>query len=137
MIYLAGPLFTQAEQSWLRGLKAELIAHGFEVCWPFELFKDGQISGWGPTAPRRIMERCREALDRADLVVAWLDGTQVDDGTAWEIGYAHAKGKQVHGIRTDFRQAGDTSHSVVNAMVEASCLTITRSIPDLLHALKR
>jgi len=83
------------------------------------------------------MERCREALDRADLVVAWLDGTQVDDGTAWEVGYAHAKGKQVHGIRTDFRQAGDTSHSIVNAMVEASCLSITRSIPDLLHALKR
>lgn len=137
MIYLAGPLFTQAEQAWLRSVKAELLKHDYEVCWPFELFKDGQISGWGPTAPRRIMERCRESLDRAALMVAWLDGTQVDDGTAWEIGYAHARGKPIHGIRTDFRQAGDTSHSVVNAMVEASCLTISRSIPDLLSALKR
>lgn len=137
MIYLAGPLFSQAEQSWLRGVKDELMKNGHEVCWPFELFKDGQISDWGPTAPRRIMERCRDALDNSIMVVAWLDGTQVDDGTAWEIGYAQAKAKPIHGIRTDFRQAGDTPHSVVNAMVEASCLTISRSIPDLISALKR
>jgi len=137
MIYLAGPLFTQAEQSWLRGVKASLLEHGYEVCWPFELFKDGQISTWGPIAPRRIMERCREALDKSSLVVAWIDGTQVDDGTAWEIGYAHAKGKPVHGIRTDSRQSGDTPHSVVNAMIEASCATVSRSVSDLLSALKR
>jgi len=137
MIYLAGPLFTQAEQAWLRTVKAELIGHGHEVCWPFELFKDGQIAQWGPIAPRRIMERCRDALDGATSVVAWLDGTQVDDGTAWEIGYAHARGKAVHGIRTDSRQSGDTSHSVVNAMVEASCVSISRSISELLLALKR
>lgn len=137
MIYLAGPLFTQAEQAWLRAVKEELVRGGHEVCWPFELFKEGQIEGWGPTAPRRIMERCRAALDEAALVVAWLDGPLVDDGTAWEIGYAHAKGKPVHGIRTDFRQAGDTSHSVVNAMIEASCLSISRSISELLLALRR
>jgi len=137
MIYLAGPLFTQAEQAWLRGVKNELMQHGYEVCWPFELFKDGQIADWGPTAPRRIMERCREALDKSARVVAWIDGTQVDDGTAWEIGYAHAKGKAVHGIRTDSRQSGDTSHSIVNAMVEASCVTISRSLPDLLLVLKK
>jgi nucleoside 2-deoxyribosyltransferase len=86
MIYLAGPLFTQAEQAWLRGIKEELMKHGHEVCWLFELFKDGQISDWGPTAPHRIMERCRKALDKATPVVAWLDGLQVDDGAAWEVG---------------------------------------------------
>ena len=137
MIYLAGPLFTAADQNWLRSLKATLIEQGYEVCWPFELFKDGQIATWGPMAPRRIMERCRDAMDASTLVVAWLDGTQVDDGTAWEIGYAHAKGKPVHGLRTDFRQAGDTSHSIVNAMIEGSCLSITRSVPDLIRQLER
>jgi len=137
MIYLAGPLFTHAEQSWLRGVKAELLKHGHEVCWPFELFREGQIADWGPTAPRRIMERCRKALDAATLMVAWIDGTQVDDGTAWEIGYAHARGKPIHGIRTDSRQAGDTSHSIVNAMVEASCVTTSRSIAELVLVLNR
>lgn len=52
MIYLAGPLFTAAEQAWLRILKATLVEQGHEVCWPFELFKDGQISEWGQVAPR-------------------------------------------------------------------------------------
>jgi len=137
MIYLAGPLFTLAEQTWLRGLKATLMKQGHEVCWPLELFKDGQISTWGPTAPRRIMERCRDALDKCDLVVAWIDGTQVDDGTAWEVGYAYAHSKPIHGLRTDFRQGGDTPHSIVNAMIEGSCQTISRSVADLLHALGR
>lgn len=137
MIYLAGPLFTQAEQAWLRSVKAELMRNGHEVCWPFELFTEGQIADWGPIAPRRIMERCREALDASHSVVAWLDGTQVDDGTAWEIGYAHARGKTVLGLRTDSRQAGDTSHSVVNAMVEATCQSISRSVAELVLALKR
>lgn len=137
MIYLAGPLFTHAEQAWLRSLKASLIEQGHEVCWPFELFKDGQIAEWGPAAPRRIMERCRDALAKCDLVVAWLDGTQVDDGTAWEVGYAYAQGKLIHGLRTDFRQGGDTPHSIVNAMIEGSCRSVSRSVPDLLAALKR
>jgi len=137
MIYLAGPLFTHAEQVWLRGAKAELTQRGYDVCWPFELFKDGQIEAWGLTAPRRVMEHCRDALDKSEFVIAWLDGAQVDDGTAWEVGYAHAKGKLIYGIRTDSRQAGDTSYSVVNAMIEASCIIITRSIRDLFSALKR
>ena len=64
------------------------------------------------------MERCRDALDKCSHVVAWLDGAQVDDGTAWEVGYAYAKSKSIHGIHTDFRQAGDTTHSIVNAMIE-------------------
>ncbi len=137
MIYLAGPLFTHAEQAWLRSLKVTLLEQGYEVCWPFELFKDGQIAEWGPVAPRRIMERCREALDACGMVVAWLDGTQVDDGTAWEVGYAYAQGKLIHGLRTDSRQGGDTPHSQVNAMLEGSCLTLSRSVADLLNALRR
>lgn len=82
------------------------------------------------------MERCRDALDKCSLIVAWIDGTQVDDGTAWEIGYAYAKDKPIHGIRTDFRQVGDTIHSIVNAMIEGACLTVTRSVSDLCNVLK-
>ena len=82
------------------------------------------------------MEACRDALDGCDVVVALLDGTQVDDGTAWEIGYAHARGKVVVGIRTDFRQAGDTRYSVVNAMIEGSCKAIVRDVDELLQVVK-
>jgi len=70
-------------------------------------------------------------------VVALLDGPQVDDGTAWEIGYAHARGIPVIGIRTDFRQAGDVPGASVNAMIHASCEDIVRSVDALVELLKR
>jgi nucleoside 2-deoxyribosyltransferase len=54
-------------------------------------------------------------LNSSDIVVAVLDGVDVDSGTAWEIGYAYAKGKPVIGLRTDFRTLSD---GVVNLMVE-------------------
>ena len=48
-----------------------------------------------------IFMKCVEGVDASDLVVAVLDGVDVDSGTAWEIGYAYAKGKPVIGLRTD------------------------------------
>ncbi len=64
-----------------------------------------------------IGKRNREAIDACDIVVAALDGPQVDDGTAAEIGYAAGKGKTVFGYRSDFRQSGE-SGAVVNLQVQ-------------------
>lgn len=125
-IYLAGPLFSEAEQGWLRGLKADLAELGCEVIWPYELFSQDEIASWGDDASKRIMEGYRDALAACDLVVALLDGTQVDDGTAWELGYAYAKDIPAVGIRTDARYCGETPGARVNAMIAGSmpiCLT--------------
>lgn len=138
-IYLAGPLFSEAEQAWLRAAKKALKNSlvGCEVIWPFELFDQDEITRLGSEAPNRIMEGCRDALAACDLVVALLDGAQVDDGTAWEIGFAHAKGIPVIGIRTDFRQAGDVPGACVNAMIHASCEKIVGSIDEAISAVSR
>lgn len=136
-IYLAGPLFSHAEQAWHRTTKARIEAEtSFKVIWPFELFPPGLIARWGEDAPILVMDGCRDALAVCDLMVALLDGAQVDDGTAWEIGFAHAKGIPVIGIRTDFRQAGDVPGACVNAMIHGSCQKIVRSVDELLVALK-
>jgi nucleoside 2-deoxyribosyltransferase len=58
------------------------------------------------------------AIEKCDLVVAVLDGTDVDSGTAAEIGYAAALGKTILGYRNDFRRAGDNEGSIVNLQVE-------------------
>lgn len=136
-IYQAGPLFSEAEQQWHRAFKARLLSAGYEVIWPYELFSPDDVKAWGEDAPRRIMEADKAALDTCDSVVALLDGCQVDDGTAWEIGYAYARNKPVFGIRTDFRNGGDTRHSCVNAMIEGSCKGIARSVDELLQLLAR
>lgn len=137
-IYLAGPLFTEAEQAWHRAAKARMeAATGRRVIWPFELIGQDRIERWGDKAPRKVMEHCRDALAACSVVVALLDGPQVDDGTAWEVGFAHARCISVIGVRTDFRKAGDVPGAVVNAMIHASCDVIVASVDELIAELKK
>ena len=60
----------------------------------------------------------RAAIDRAAVVVAVLDGVDVDSGTAAEIGYAFARGKLILGYRGDFRLSADNEGGIVNLQVE-------------------
>ena len=139
-IYLAGPLFSEAEQNWLRETKnrmvelAKQLHKEVKVIWPYELIAPEELASLGPKAPFEIFSRCKAELETTDILVALLDGSQVDDGTAWEIGYFCARrseGSHLIGIRTDFRNAGDTPFSKVNVMIEAACDTIARSSEEL------
>lgn len=136
-IYQAGPLFSEADQAWHKALKKTLEEAGHDVVWPGELITQELVEGWGSEAPRKIMETDRDALLDCDAVAALLDGAQVDDGTAWEIGFACGRGIPVIGIRTDFRVCGDTRHSVLNAMIEGSLCSLARSVPELVEMLGR
>jgi nucleoside 2-deoxyribosyltransferase len=50
-----------------------------------------------------------------------LDGPSADDGTAFEAGYAIAKGKPVIGVRTDYR---DSQERGMNLMLSQGCTEI-------------
>jgi nucleoside 2-deoxyribosyltransferase len=134
-VYQAGPLFSVGEKAFHRILSAALEKEGHEVIFPGALLSGAQIELAGPTAKKLIFDTCRDALERADCVVALLDGPQVDDGTAWEIGYAHARGLPIYGIRTDSRLAGDTQYSRVNSMIEGCLSGLTDNIELLLPLL--
>ena len=56
-------------------------------------------------------------IETAQGVLAVLDGSDVDSGTAAEVGYAAALNKVVVGLRTDFRMAGDNPDAPVNLQV--------------------
>ena len=59
------------------------------------------------------------SVDEAYILIVVLDGSQVDDGTAWENGYffkGKSAGAKIIGIRTDFRRAGGSEGAVVNAI---------------------
>ena len=135
-IYQAGPLFSQAERQWHRRFKKQLEEAGHEVLWPGDLIEGEEIQAWGQEAPRRIMETDRDALLLCDVLVALLDGPQVDDGTAWEIGYACARDIPVVGIRTDTRLCGDTMAGKVNAMIQGSVLCLVRTPQEVIEILK-
>jgi nucleoside 2-deoxyribosyltransferase len=135
VIYQAGPLFSEAEQSFHRMISARLREAGHEVIWPWELFDERQMDKAGPHAPALLFKSCRDALEGCDCVVALLDGSQVDDGTAWEMGYAYARGIAVYGLRTDRRRAGETPYNYVNSMIQ-ECLTgFARNVEELLRML--
>lgn len=112
-LYLAGPLFTLAEQSFNAELARFLEGEGFEVWLPQEHEPRSNTA-------RAIFAMDVEALDSADVIVACMDGPDPDSGTAWECGYAFARGKPIVCYRTDFRIFGDTKGAPYNLMLTES-----------------
>lgn len=90
---------------------------------------------------RRLGEANEAMIRRADGMLAVLDGTDVDSGTAAEIGFAAAMRKPIVGVRLDVRQTGDNEGSVVNLQVEhfiiVSSGEILDSLPDAVELLVR
>ena len=111
-LYIAAPLFTEAERAFNVVLARALEAERHRVYLPQR--DTPAAEGAGRTAA--IFAANLSALIRADAVVAVCDGPQVDDGTAWEIGYAYSRNTQVFGLRTDTR-VGQQVDERVNLMV--------------------
>ena len=130
-IYLAAPLFSEAERTYNTALARSLKEHLFDVYTPQDSGDDSP--GRDPAEQRHMFERHKAALVESDAIVAIIDGADADSGTAWEMGYASALGKPVIALRTDFRKVG--SHEHVNLMLEESS-TVVKSREDLLIALK-
>ena len=79
-VYLAGPLFSQAERRWLRELAAVVAEAGHSVFLPQDdaeapLHRD-------PPDFQGVIEACRVAIERSDALIAVLDGFDTDSGTA-------------------------------------------------------
>ena len=109
-LYLAGPLFSSAERSWNAELARRLRGAGHDVFLPQE-----KEAGLDAAA---IFRTDVDGIDRAEALVAVMDGPDPDSGTAWECGYAYGR-KPVILIRTDFR-AGHDPGMPYNAMLTQS-----------------
>lgn len=129
-VYLAAPLFSQAELDFNRRLRDEIKSAGFSVFLPQE---DSNNIKDGKNRQAIIFNKNVGAIENSDIIVAVIDGTDVDSGTAWEIGYAWALGKPVLGLRTDFRTMG--IEGTVNLMIERS-VELCAGVPELLNRLK-
>jgi nucleoside 2-deoxyribosyltransferase len=108
-LFLSGPLFTVAERDFNAGLARFLTAQGFEIWLPQARATRGSA--------KAIFQSCVKGIVWADAVVACMDGPDPDSGTAWEVGYAYAKGKPIICYRSDFRSGGDTKRAPYNLML--------------------
>jgi nucleoside 2-deoxyribosyltransferase/predicted secreted protein len=129
-VYLAAPLFSEAERRYNASIARLLRDHFFDVHLPQEAGDDS--ASRGESEQKRLFLLNKEAMDESDLLVAIVDGPDADSGTAWEMGYAFATGKPVIALRTDFRRVGE--HEQVNLMLEHSA-RIVQDEDQLLAAL--
>jgi len=130
-IYLAAPLFSDAERTYNLSVAILLRKNFFDVFLPQETSDDSETRN--DEEQGRIFTGNLNALKTADILVAIIDGADADSGTSWEMGYASALGKKVIGLRTDFRRSG--GHEKVNLMLEKSSIVVTNT-KDLLEAVK-
>ena len=134
-IYFSGPLFTPYERSFIDECAAALRTDGFEVFVPHEhaLARDVDVTAaW-------IFARDRRGIERADAMLAILDGPSVDDGTACEIGMFHAlmqsdpSKKGVVGLLTDIRGMRGESTGI-NLFVHGAIEDVGRIVASIEEA---
>lgn len=119
--FFSGPLFTTAEREWNSKLVCILRSRGFDVYLPQENTSTVENA-------MGIFNACIEAIDKTDVVISIMDGSDPDSGSAFECGYAYAKKKQIYTVRTDFRKSGDSYDPRFNLMLTQSSKVI--SFPD-------
>ena len=140
-IYVSGALFSDAERAWLDELAARLRGEGFECFVPHEQ----------PTelTPAEVYRVDAEGVRSSDVLLAWLDGPSVDDGTACEIGMFaelverdERRYRGIVGLVTDRRlqrrrgnAAGDGMNLFVAGAIEA-CGRICWSVDEAVEALR-
>lgn len=131
-IYLAVPLFSEAQKIYNACLAGLLASRYYSVHLP-QNFEDTAES-WSKNREELIYRWNLAALKNSDIVVAVIDGSDVDSGTALEMGYATALGKRVIAIRTDFRRYSD--NELVNLMLETEA-EVAGNSEELLSLLLR
>lgn len=127
LAYIAGPLFNDGERWFDEQIEQIAAAAGYTTFLPHRDGQEGKIKSQDNL--RAIFAEDSGAIDRADIVIANLNGITTDDGTAWELGYAYAKGKHLVGIYTDWRL--QFKYQVVNLMIECSLNKLVRSLDEL------
>lgn len=130
-IYLAGPLFSEAERRYNAKLKVILNQY-VDVYLPQE---DGgllveMIAAGNPVehAMRDVFHGDMNAIKDCDAFIMILDGRTIDEGAAFELGCAYTIGKPCYGLKTDPRQLlqyGD------NPMIHIALLEVFSDLSQL------
>jgi nucleoside 2-deoxyribosyltransferase len=106
--YLAGPLWKEQDRAYLEQIDALCKELGYETYLPHR-----DIGVYQQGDSNKFFVKNRDMVDWADVIVAVLDWKYIGSGTAWEIGYAHAKKVPVIGIVEDMDSITSTDRLCV------------------------
>lgn len=135
-IYLAAPMFSEAELSFNKKVAEYLRMQGFDVFLPqesgyklAELLKDTSAIN----AHKLIFQKDWEKVKECDILVFILDGRVPDEGGCVELGAAYAYGKECVGLKTDPRSLIEGQ---INPMI-LGCLKfrVAKSLDELANYL--
>lgn len=129
-VYIAGKIRTSIEREFLEEVDRLCKKLGFETFLPHRdvgLVKDMRDV-------KRIFEGdIVKGFKDVKLVIAVLDGLHVGAGTAWELGYAYARGIKTIGIKTD--ESVEEALEYLSAIIVGSMKIVT-SMKELEAQLK-
>ncbi len=128
-IYFAGPLFTSYERDYISQCAVVLRQHGIDPFVPHESFKT--------PVPNDTRSRARRCLDNdfggiagAQAMLALINGTEIDDGTACEIGLFYSlmqhdpSKKGIVALHGDWRTKKDGEGKGLNGFVLGCILKV-------------
>jgi nucleoside 2-deoxyribosyltransferase len=142
--YIASPLgFSEAGRHYYTEVLLPALRNVVTPVDPWSLTSAEEVEraaadGRGREMWLEVGRRNADAIDGCELLVAVLDGQEVDSGTAAEVGYAAARGLRCFGIRSDLRQSGEPGVAVnlqVEHFIVASGGVIAASLDELVAVL--
>ncbi len=148
-IYLAGPLFTTYERRFKEECAAKLRNEGFQVVVPHESiglaggsekkFSEMDLKEAGIW----IFDKCYKDISWANVLIAIVDGTQVDDGTATEIGTFNQQmlagdGEKLamFGLSSDMRVGEDVKYGEIKRLNFYTVGAIYKTGGDVYHSIE-
>jgi len=111
-VYIAGPLFNDGERWYLERIDAMCRRLGLDTYLPH---RDAGLCPASGDGGEFYFRTDWAQLRQVNLVIAVLNGSCIDPGTAWEIGYAYAEGCPVIGVFDDTRI--DNPQASINLMI--------------------
>lgn len=95
-VYIAGPLFVKEARKILEKIDKLCKELGLDTYLPH---RDTGIYQKGDSI--LFFKKNRDMINECEIMIAYFDWKGISSGTAWEIGYAHAKKKVIIGIVED------------------------------------
>lgn len=142
--YIASPLgFTEPGREYYARRYLPSLAEHVETVDPWTLTPPAEFAA-AREADREhelgieVGERNAAAIRGSQLVIAHLDGQEVDSGTAAEVGFAAGLGRPCVAVRTDLRSSGEPGMKVnlqLEAFVVLSGGFVAGSLDELLARL--
>jgi len=146
-IYIAGPLFSNAEKRFNEEIDCHLRNMGFDTFLPQRQgYEKSQyidkIESEGSVTKKEIFAELNasifskdiEEIRNCDILLIILDGRVPDEGACVELGFAFALNKKCIGIKTDSRTllAGQDNPMIMGCLENK----VASSIQDLINILK-